>query len=68
MNSATCKASVYFQIENFWMFFHNEINAGDFTTFCHCWRSTGDNIEMLESPAECRRLRVAFVRILLFNA
>ena len=30
--------------------------AGDCTTFCHCWRLAGDNIEMLESSAECERL------------
>ena len=34
----------------------NEMNARDFATFCHCCRSTGDNIEMLESLAECGRL------------
>ena len=27
-----------------------------FRTFCYCWRSTGDYIEMLESPAECARI------------
>ena len=49
-------SSIYFQIYNFWVFFENLINAGDFTTFCHCWRLIGDRIEMLESTAECGRL------------
>ena len=31
--------------------FQNEMNAVDFTTFCHCWRLAGDSTEMLVSPA-----------------
>ena len=34
------------------MFFQNEINAGDFTTFCNCCRMFEDNVKMLESPVE----------------
>ena len=36
--------------------FQKAINAGDFATICHCWKSAGSNIEMLESPAEFERL------------
>ena len=36
--------------------FRNERDAGDFTTFYHCWRLAGDNTAMLESPVECWRL------------
>ena len=44
-SSVTCQVSVYSQIDNSWMLFQHEINAGNFTTFCHCWRLAGDNIE-----------------------
>ena len=39
----TCQVSVYV---HFWMFFQNEINAGDFTKFCHGWRSAGGRLEV----------------------
>ena len=29
----TCQVSVYSEIDNFWVFFQNEMNAGDFITF-----------------------------------
>ena len=35
--------------------FQNAINAGYFTTFCHCWRPASDNSEILESPPESGR-------------
>ena len=43
---------IHFQIGDFLMFLQNERNTGEFTTFCHCWRSDGDNTEMHGSPAE----------------
>ena len=55
MNNVTCQVSVYSKIDNFWVFFQNEINAGDLATFCHCWRLAGDNFEMLESLMQCGR-------------
>ena len=56
MNNVTCQRFIIFLEDNFCMFFQNEINTRDLTTFCLCWRSTGDNIEELESPAGCGRL------------
>ena len=43
-----CQVPVYFQIYGFLTFCQNEINAGDFASLCHCWRSAGGNTEMLE--------------------
>ena len=47
MDSVNCQVSVFCQIDNFWLFFENVINAGDFTRFCQA----GSNIDMLEFPA-----------------
>ena len=49
-------SSSMFSDKGLFMFLHTERNAGDFTTFYHCWRFAGDSIEMLESPAGCGRL------------
>ena len=54
MNNVISQVSIYF--ETIWMFFQNEINAGDFTKFCHCRRSARDNTEKLESPVKYERL------------
>ena len=34
------------------MFLQHEINAGDFTKFCHCRRSARDDNDKLESPVK----------------
>ena len=34
------------------MLFQQERNVRDFAIFYHCWRSTGDNTEMLKSLRE----------------
>ena len=60
MNSVTCQFSVYFQIKNFWIFLQNESNTGDFTAFCHCWRSTGDITEMLSLQQNAGDLATMF--------
>ena len=48
MSSVTCQVSICSKIDNFWMFFQNEMNAGDFYNFFHCLRLAGDSTEMLE--------------------
>ena len=49
-------SSSMFSDRGLFVFLQTERNAGDFTTFYHCWRLSGDSTEMLASPAECGRL------------
>ena len=56
MKNRQWEVSVYFQIDNFWVFFQNVINTGGLIAFCHCLRLARGNVEMLESPAECESL------------
>ena len=48
-------------MNNFRMHYQNEINAGDLTACCYCWRPTGDGIDMLESQRNVGDLAIMLV-------
>ena len=61
------KVSVYFQVENFWMFSQNVINAGYVKTLCQCWRSAGGNTLPLKKCWDNSKFRRRFTLKALKN-